>query len=380
MRIRPYIESKDYEYLEKWIDNERIHALWCANLIPYPITKESFRSVLEKNAVDWTGSAYVATENSGEIMGFFCYSVNTDDNSGFLMFVIMDSKVRGKGRGKEMLRLALQYAFDITGVDSVQINVFDENVAAKRCYEKVGFVERHVEKNVFPYKNELWSRCNMVVYKLERMGEFFDNRLEGYEEHQLTCIEAAQDFYPFTASCLPLGQNVRILDLGCGTGLELDYYFKQNPLAQVTGIDLAPGMLAALKNKFAARKITLIQGSYFTVPLGENCYDAAVSVESLHHFTKGEKLSLYCRVHKALKKEGYFLITDYFATSEAEETLHRQEFDRLKSQKGIDDNEYYHYDTPLTVEHETQALLEAGFSSVEVLGRWGATCTLKALV
>lgn len=22
---------------------------------------------------------------------------------------------------------------------------------------------------------------------LEKMGEFFDNRLEGYEEHQLTC-------------------------------------------------------------------------------------------------------------------------------------------------------------------------------------------------
>ncbi|MCH5338183.1 MAG: class I SAM-dependent methyltransferase [Acetatifactor sp.] len=220
----------------------------------------------------------------------------------------------------------------------------------------------------------------MVVHKLEKMGEFFDNRIEGYEDHQLTCIEAAQEFYPFTASCLPLGQNVRILDLGCGTGLELDYYFKQNPLAQVTGIDLAPGMLAALENKFADRKITVIQGSYFTVPLGENCYDAAVSVESLHHFTKEEKVPLYCRVHKALKKEGYFLITDYFASSDAEEVLHKKEFDRLKSQKGVSDNEYYHYDIPLTVEHETQALLEAGFSSVEVLGHWGATYTLKALI
>ena len=50
MRIRPYIESKDYKYLEKWIDSERIHALWCANQIPYPVSKEGFHDLLGKNA------------------------------------------------------------------------------------------------------------------------------------------------------------------------------------------------------------------------------------------------------------------------------------------------------------------------------------------
>ena len=51
----------------------------------------------------------------------------------------------------------------------------------------------------------------------------------------------------------------------------------------------------------------------------------------------------------------------------------------LKSEQGISDNEFYHYDTPLTVEHETEALKEAGFSSVEVLKNWGATYTIKAV-
>ena len=35
------------------------------------------------------------------------------------------------------------------------------------------------------------------------MGEFFDRRLEIYEEHQLTAIASAGEFYPFTARCLP---------------------------------------------------------------------------------------------------------------------------------------------------------------------------------
>ncbi|MBD5494769.1 MAG: GNAT family N-acetyltransferase, partial [Lachnospiraceae bacterium] len=47
----------------------------------------------------------------------------------------------------------------------VRLNVFDENAAAKRCYEKAGFVEESVSENAFPYKGEQWSRCHMVVRK-----------------------------------------------------------------------------------------------------------------------------------------------------------------------------------------------------------------------
>lgn len=165
MRIRPYIPGKDYEYVSKWIDDERAHAFWCANRLPYPITQQSFHDLLEKNAMDRTDCAYAATENNGKLIGFFCYSINTGDNIGFLKFVIIDKTKRGKGYGKEMLNLALQYAFQITGAKAVQLNVFNENSLAKQCYEKVGFVARNMDKNVFPFKDELWSRCNMIISK-----------------------------------------------------------------------------------------------------------------------------------------------------------------------------------------------------------------------
>lgn len=51
------------------IDTEKLHALWCANLIPYPITKEKLHAFLEKTAIEWTESAYVATETNGKIVG-----------------------------------------------------------------------------------------------------------------------------------------------------------------------------------------------------------------------------------------------------------------------------------------------------------------------
>ena len=213
---------------------------------------------------------------------------------------------------------------------------------------------------------------------LEKMGAFFDARLDGYEEHQLTCIESATEFYPFTARCLPDAPGAEVLDLGCGTGLELNEYFSLNPAASVTGIDLAPGMLAALRKKFPDKKLTLILGSYFDEPFGEERFDAAVSVESLHHFTKAEKLPLYEKLCKALKPGGWFILTDYFAPTEELEREYRNNLLQLKQEQGIADGEFYHYDTPLTVAHETEALLEAGFAKVTQLGQWANTCTLKA--
>ncbi len=214
---------------------------------------------------------------------------------------------------------------------------------------------------------------------LEKMADFFESRLDGYDEHMLANIRSANEFYSFTAQALPTALPCHILDLGCGTGLELEAYFALCPGAKITGIDLSAGMLSALKKKFTDKDISLVVGSYFEVPFGENLFDAAVSVESLHHFTKQEKLPLYQKLHKALKRNGYFILTDYFSLSDDEEQGHRQNLIALKTEQGITDDAFYHYDTPLTVEHETEALLAAGFSSVTVLNHWGATYTIKAV-
>lgn len=175
-------------------------------------------------------------------------------------------------------------------------------------------------------------------------------------------------------------KGAKVLDLGCGTGLELDYYFALNPSAKVTCIDLAADMLAVLRKKFSDKAVTVIQGSYFDVPFEDNYYDAVVSVESLHHFTKEQKVLLYKKVKQALTNGGYFILTDYFAPTNEQEFFSQQELLRLKTEQGITDNEFYHYDTPLTVEHEIVALKEAGFTHIERLKQWASTSTIKASI
>lgn len=213
---------------------------------------------------------------------------------------------------------------------------------------------------------------------LEKMDDFFAKRVNDYDAHMLNNIEGFEEFYDYTASLLPKDFKSKILDLGCGTGLELEKYFSLNPDAYVTAIDLSVAMLNKLKEKFDNKNIEIILGSYFDVKFGEFKYDGAVSVESLHHFTPEEKLTLYKKLFLALKPNGYFILTDYFAITE---DLEKELFDNLKKikeEQNIKDGEFYHYDTPLTVDHEMEILKKAGFKKVEMLRKWGNTCIIKA--
>lgn len=165
MRLRPFIPCCDFDEIKDWISDERTHAMWCANLMKYPIEKGNFDNFMLEEAARFESSPYVATTDDGKVVGFFCYQVNLSTNEGMLKFVVVNPSQRGKGLGKAMLQLAVEYAFNITKADAVCLNVFPENTRARKCYESVGFVERKTDADAFRFKDESWGRCNMVKLK-----------------------------------------------------------------------------------------------------------------------------------------------------------------------------------------------------------------------
>ncbi len=183
MRLRPYIHDKDFDSIKNWMPEERAHAMWCANIIPYPMEKDGFAEVMS-NAFDRFGDTpFVAISDAGEIEGFFLYSLNYETNEVLLKFVMVDPAKRGKGLGKEMLGLAVKYAFEISHADLVHLNVFPENAGAKKCYEGAGFVERDTTPEAFTYKDEKWGRTNMAIRKEAKSTKCdFLNGFSGYCE------------------------------------------------------------------------------------------------------------------------------------------------------------------------------------------------------
>lgn len=167
MRLRPYIKSYDFSNMREWITDERTHMLWCANRFPYPFFEHDLEIVLEQYAKEYGDSAYTVTDDDGNPIGFFVYNVNVNENVGFLKFVVVKPDLRGQGYGTKMIKMVLDYAYNITGVCTVKLNVFDCNIGAQKCYLKAGFKMCGVTKNAFCFGEEIWDRCSMEATKSE---------------------------------------------------------------------------------------------------------------------------------------------------------------------------------------------------------------------
>lgn len=198
---------------------------------------------------------------------------------------------------------------------------------------------------------------------LEAMGAFFDSRISEYEDH----MSPWQKHYEWMARLLP-SHTETLLDLGCGSGLELDPIFRRFPNLRVTGVDLSGEMLALLKQKHPQRALTLVQADYFCYDFGESQFDSAVSFETLHHFTSEKKATLFSRLCRSLKPGGVYLECDYIARTQAIEDLVFAECARRRRRDSIPEDVFVHFDTPLTLEHEMDAMKHAGFSRVELVG------------
>jgi tRNA (cmo5U34)-methyltransferase len=203
---------------------------------------------------------------------------------------------------------------------------------------------------------------------IEKMDDFFTARAADYDNHMLTNVAGCKEGYIKMAELLP-ESAVDLLDLGCGTGLELDDIFKTHPKIKVTGIDLTKAMLVILKQKYWDKDITLINASYFEYDFGVENFDAIISFQTMHHFSHDKKVELYSKLYNALKPGGKYIECDYMVIEQSEEDFYFKENDRIRKEQDITDGDFYHYDTPCTVVNQIKMLLEAGFDKVEKVWR-----------
>ena len=145
MRLRPYKPS-DAQTILSWGRDEETFRRWVTDRYPcYPITPEQMNEKYFIHNGDcrepdnfYPMTAYDERGLLGHLILRF-----TDEQKETLRFgfVIVDDSRRGAGIGKQMLRMALRYAFDFLKVKKVTIGVLENNPGALRCYLNVGFRE-----------------------------------------------------------------------------------------------------------------------------------------------------------------------------------------------------------------------------------------------
>lgn len=197
---------------------------------------------------------------------------------------------------------------------------------------------------------------------LETMAAFFDRRIGDYEAHMAFCAE----HYRRLAQLVPEGTKT-LLDLGCGSGLELDQIFLRFPRLEVTGVDLSEEMLSLLSKKHGDKTLTLVQADYFAWDMGEEQFDCVLSFESFHHFPLEKKAELFGKIYRCLKPGGVFLEGDYIASTQEIEDLTFRELARRRERDKIPADVFVHFDTPLTIPHELEAMRLGGFPDPKVV-------------
>lgn len=170
----------------------------------------------------------------------------------------------------------------------------------------------------------------------------------------------------------------RLLDIGCGTGLELASLYRRFPALQVTGIDLSETMLGQLRASYPDRDLRLIQADYTAWDLGEREYDGVLSFETLHHLLPEEKEKLYVKMFRALRPGGCYMECDYMACCQEEQDLCWNHYQYRRAKYGVRPGRLVHIDIPLTLDRQVELLDRAGFVNIQVLHQRECTVILKA--
>ncbi|RED24664.1 RimJ/RimL family protein N-acetyltransferase [Flavobacterium cutihirudinis] len=125
----------------------------------FPLTEKQ----IDKTLSDENRIAFrVANSSDGNTIGH-CEIYFNDNSAKLGRILIMDENQRGKGIGEQMVILLLEFILKNRKERNIELNVFDFNIGAIKCYEKVGFTINPDKKLIREVDGETWTAFNMVL-------------------------------------------------------------------------------------------------------------------------------------------------------------------------------------------------------------------------
>jgi RimJ/RimL family protein N-acetyltransferase len=125
----------------------------------FPLTEEQ----IDKTLSDENRIAFRVTNISDGTTIGHCEIYFKDDSAKLGRILIMDKNQRGKGIGEQMVILLLNFILENRKERNIELNVFNFNVGAIKCYEKVGFRINPDKKLIREVDGETWTALNMVL-------------------------------------------------------------------------------------------------------------------------------------------------------------------------------------------------------------------------
>lgn len=165
MFLRP-MKDCDIPTIAGWLTDAVTMHKWCANeFTEFPLTAEALRAYYDARRERDDYYEFCAYDESGLAGHFILEFKDAAKKTLWLGFVVLAPERRGKGLGKEMIRLAAKYAFTVAGAEKMTLAVFRNNPAAMHVYESVGFCEVPHDKPPLTVMGSKWDAAFMELKK-----------------------------------------------------------------------------------------------------------------------------------------------------------------------------------------------------------------------
>ena len=136
----------------------------------------------------------------------------------------------------------------------------------------------------------------------------FDERARDWDSDP-DKVERARAVADAIRRAIPLSNDMKALEYGCGTGL-LSFAL-QSDLGQITLADTSQGMLDVLEEKIANAGVTNMHPLRLDLasdPLPTERYDLTYSLMTLHHLQ--DVKNMLSKFHDLLTPDGYLVVAD----------------------------------------------------------------------
>lgn len=152
-------DKKFYSELINSISSARELMQFAGPGFTFPLTYEQIeKSLSDKNRIAFR---VINTFNNSTVGHCEIYFKENCINLGRIL--IIDKSQRNKGIGKQIVILLLEFIQKNCEQTRIELNVFDFNTSAIKCYEKVGFIINPEKKFEREIDSETWVALNMVL-------------------------------------------------------------------------------------------------------------------------------------------------------------------------------------------------------------------------
>jgi tRNA (cmo5U34)-methyltransferase len=208
----------------------------------------------------------------------------------------------------------------------------------------------------------------------EDEAQDFDRVIRALIPHYSTMMRALVEAIPFEKD-LPL----RVVDLGCGTGMAAGLILEIFPNAQVTCLDIAENMIASARSRLSRfLSVKYVVADFQTYTFIEK-YDVIVSSLASHHLvTNEDKKQFYLRIFEALNPGGVFYNAEIvLASNDFMQSVNMNAWRSFMRQNISNDEiegrwipKYQEEDRPAKLIDQLAWLTEIGFVDVDVIWKY----------